>query len=105
MASTLQKMYLTQSTAKCNHLTPKAFEALQLLKSAYRNGHLAVDKEAHNHLLSLIGLTESDDDVLAGPEWKGKGSVQVPYLLEPEPNLLNLNIWSGDVPAVGSDRK
>ena len=39
-------------TAKRNCLTPEAFEALQLLKSAYRNGHLAADKDAHKHSLS-----------------------------------------------------
>ena len=42
----------TTGTAKCNHLTPEAFEALQLLKSAYHNGHLAADKDAHEHSLS-----------------------------------------------------
>ena len=31
----------TTGTAKCNHLKLEAFEALQLLKSAYRNGHIA----------------------------------------------------------------
>src|ERR1700678_281659 len=63
----------TTGTAKRNRLTPEAFKALQLLKSTYRKGHLAADKEAHKHSLSLIGLTESDNDVLAGPKWKGKG--------------------------------
>ena len=63
----------TTGTAKRNRLTPEAFEALQLLKSAYRKGHLAAEKEAHKHSLSLIGLTESDNDVPAGLKWKGKG--------------------------------
>jgi len=63
----------TTGTAKRNRLTPEAFEALQLLKSAYRNGHLAADKEAHEHSLSLINFTESDDNEPAGPKWKGKG--------------------------------
>ena len=62
----------TTSTAKRNCLTPKAFEALQLLKSTYRNGHLAADKEAQKHSLSLIDFSETDDDELAGPKWKGK---------------------------------
>jgi hypothetical protein len=62
-------------TAKRNRLTTEAFEALQLLKSAYRNGHLAADKEAHKRSLSFLDFTESDDDVpqAAGPKWKGKG--------------------------------
>ena len=63
----------TTGTAKCNCLTPKAFEALQLLKSAYCNGHLATDKEAQKHSLSLIDFSKTDDDELAGPKWKGKG--------------------------------
>ena len=42
----------TNGTAKRNCLTPEAFEALQLLKSAYRNGHLAADKDTHKHSLS-----------------------------------------------------
>ena len=42
----------TTGTAKRNHLTPEAFEALQLLKSAYRNVHLAADKDTHEHSLS-----------------------------------------------------
>ena len=63
----------TTGTVKRNRLKPEAFEALQLLKSAYRNGHLAADKEAHKHSLSVLDLIESDDDVPADPRWKGKG--------------------------------
>ena len=58
----------TTSTAKRNRLTPEAFEALQLLKSAYHNGHLATDKEAQKHSLSLIDFSETDDDEPAGPK-------------------------------------
>ena len=63
----------TTGTAKRNHLMPEAFKGLQLLKSAYRNGHFSADNEAHKHSLSLIGTELADDDVLAGPKWKGKG--------------------------------
>ena len=42
----------TTGTAKHNRLTPEAFEALQLLKSAYCNGHLVADKDTHEHSLS-----------------------------------------------------
>lgn len=64
----------TTSTAKRNHPKPEAFEALQLLKSAYCNRYLVADKEAHKLYLSIIDLdlTESDDDA---PKWKGKGHV------------------------------
>ena len=63
----------TTGTAKRNCLTPEAFEALQLLKSTYRNGHLAADKEAHKHSISIIDFTKSDEDVPADRNWKGKG--------------------------------
>lgn len=52
----------TTGTAKRNRLLPTTFEALQLLKSAYRNGHLAAEKEAHAHALTTfmdIELSES----------------------------------------------
>jgi hAT family C-terminal dimerisation region len=49
----------TTGTAKRNRLKPEVFEALQLLKSAYRNGHLSADNDANDHLHSSI---ESDDD-------------------------------------------
>ena len=51
---------LITGTAKCNRLKPTTFEALQLLKSAYCNGHLAADKAAHEHSLSIMDLIESD---------------------------------------------
>ena len=63
----------TTGTAKRNRLKPATFEALQLLKSAYCNRHLAADKAAHKHSLSIIDPIKSDDDVLAHPNWKGKG--------------------------------
>ena len=62
----------TTGTAKRNRLKPEAFEALQLLKCAYRNRHLAADKEAQKHYLDLV---ESDDDAPTDPKWKGKGRV------------------------------
>jgi hypothetical protein len=67
----------TTGTAKHNRLTPEAFQTLQLLKSAYRNGHhdLAANKEAHKHSLTFkdFNVLESDGDVLGDPKWKGKG--------------------------------
>ena len=41
-----------------NKLTPRIFEALQLLKSAYRNGHISATKDAGKHMDALI--TELD---------------------------------------------
>ena len=35
-----------------NSLSPSSFEALQLLKSAYRNGHITAAVDAANHLVS-----------------------------------------------------
>ena len=40
----------------------------------YLNGHFSADNdEAHKHSLSLIGTELADDNVPAGPKWKGKG--------------------------------
>jgi hypothetical protein len=55
----------TTGTAKCNRLKPDVFEALQLLKSAYHNGHLASDKEARKHSQSIVDLEELDGEVSA----------------------------------------
>src|SRR6266498_3683889 len=52
----------TRGTGKRNRLKPDVFEALQLLKCAYRNGHIAADKEAHRHVLSS-DIVESDDEL------------------------------------------
>ncbi len=52
----------TTGTAKRNRLKPDVFEALQLLKCAYHNGHIAADKEAHRHVLSS-DIVESDDEL------------------------------------------
>ena len=49
----------TTGTAKHNCLKPEAFEALQLLKSAYHNEHIAADKEAQKHSLSVLSLIDS----------------------------------------------
>ena len=73
MSARSMKNYKMWGTAKRNCLMPEAFEGLQLLKSAYRNGHFSADNEAHKHSLSLIGTELADDNVPAGPKWKGKG--------------------------------
>ncbi len=45
-------------TARRNRLSPKLFEALQLLKSAYRNGHITALHQASQHVDVLIALQE-----------------------------------------------
>ena len=54
------------ATQSCNQLSPVLFECLQLLKSAYRNGHLKAADEAVAHLNTLLDgfveLDSADDD-------------------------------------------
>jgi hypothetical protein len=47
------------STRRRNRLKPSTFEALQILKGAYRNGHIKalVDAEAH-----VAGVWDESDD-------------------------------------------
>ncbi|KAF8799818.1 hypothetical protein BYT27DRAFT_7119115, partial [Phlegmacium glaucopus] len=40
--------------ARCNRLSVEVFEALQILKSAYRNGHVAAVNQAAQHIDALI---------------------------------------------------
>jgi hypothetical protein len=48
-----------------NRLTPEVFEALQLLKSAYRNGHIKVAAEAAAiHVERHASSTDITDDGL-----------------------------------------
>ena len=45
-------------TAHHNCLSPKLFEALQMLKSAYHNGHIKASHQAAQHVDVLIALQE-----------------------------------------------
>jgi hAT family C-terminal dimerisation region len=45
-------------TARRNRLSPKLFEALQILKSAYCNGHITAPHQAAQHVDVLIALQE-----------------------------------------------
>jgi hypothetical protein len=45
-----------------NRLNANAFESLQLLKSAYRNGHISAADDATQHLDALIAALEDDID-------------------------------------------
>jgi hAT family C-terminal dimerisation region len=37
-----------------NRLSPATFEALQILKSAYRNSHISASQEAEGHIQSYL---------------------------------------------------
>jgi hAT family C-terminal dimerisation region len=52
-------------TKRRNRLNADAFESLQLLKSAYRNGHISAADDATQHLDALIAALEDevDDDM------------------------------------------
>jgi len=48
-----------------NRLAPDTFEALQILKSAYRNGHMSAPAEAENYyhkVMSVFGGEDRDAD-------------------------------------------
>jgi hypothetical protein len=54
------------SSARRSRLTTNIFESLQILKSAYRNGHIAVADQATKHVDALIAGLDgaSDDDII-----------------------------------------
>lgn len=41
-------------TKRRNRLSPAVFEALQILKGAYRNGHIQAAEQAKEHFESLV---------------------------------------------------
>ena len=49
-------------TARRNRLTMEVFEALQILKSAYRNSHIAAAEQAAHHFDALIASLDIVDD-------------------------------------------
>ena len=53
-------------TARRNRLTPQTFEALQILKGSYRNGHLSAAIQAELSVIpqwdGLEGILASNDD-------------------------------------------
>jgi hypothetical protein len=50
-----------------NRLAPDTFEALQILKSAYRNGHMSAPVEAENYYLSVMSVLRGEDSNIDGP--------------------------------------
>jgi len=63
----------TTGTAKCNRLNVKVFKSLQLLKSAYQNGHIGAHLEVEKHTIHLSDIFGTNGDVELGSSWKGKG--------------------------------
>ena len=49
-------------TSLRNHLTPAVFEALQILKSAYKNHHVSATQEAEVHIQSVLVMLESEEE-------------------------------------------
>ena len=47
-------------TPNRNSLSVTSFEALQILKSAYRNGHIAAVDDAAKHLVNFFDNSEAD---------------------------------------------
>ncbi|KAK7034322.1 HAT family dimerization domain-containing protein [Favolaschia claudopus] len=45
-----------------NRLAPEMFEALQLLKSAYRNGHISASEEARNRVVAALDLVAEEEE-------------------------------------------
>jgi len=50
-----------------NRLAPDTFEALQILKSAYRNGHLSASAEAEKYYDSIMSVLGGEDQTVDGP--------------------------------------
>ena len=56
------------NTKQHNQLAPDTFEVLQILKSAYRNGHMSAPAEAEKYyqtIMSVLGGEDHNADGLA----------------------------------------
>lgn len=51
-------------TKRRNRLKPEVFEALQLLKSGYRNGRISASEQAGKHLDALLQSFDYDNTAL-----------------------------------------
>jgi len=51
-------------TKRRSRLSPLVFEALQLLKSAYRNGHIKASEQAEGRIEGYLNGSEGADDDL-----------------------------------------
>ena len=63
---TFSNASLTDSKHR-NRLAPDTFEALQILKSAYRNGHLSASAEAEKYYDSIMSVLGGEDQTVDGP--------------------------------------
>jgi len=45
-----------------NRLNREIFESLQLLKSAYRNGHISMASDAKHHIDALIASFDNEEE-------------------------------------------
>ncbi len=54
-------------TKQCNWLAPDTFEALQILKSTYRNGHMSALAEAEKYYLTVMSVLRGEDHNTDGP--------------------------------------
>ena len=50
-----------------NWLAPDTFEALQILKSVYHNGHMSAPAEAENYYDSIMSVLGGEDQSVDGP--------------------------------------
>ncbi len=57
---------LTDSKQR-NRLAPDTFEALQILKSTYRNGHMSAPVEAENYYHKVMSVLGGEDHNVDGP--------------------------------------
>lgn len=54
-------------TKQRNRLAPDTFKALQLLKSAYRNGHMSASAEAQEYYRTVMSVLGDEDHSVDGP--------------------------------------
>jgi hypothetical protein len=57
-----------------NRLNGAAFESLQLLKSAYRNGHISAASDAKQHVDALIASFDDREDGEEEADYDGEAS-------------------------------
>lgn len=50
------------TTQRRNRLAPEMFEALQILKSAYRNGHIGAADEATKRMISYFDAPDEESE-------------------------------------------
>ena len=59
-------LFLFIDTKQRNRLSPDTFEALQILKSAYRNGHISATAEADKYYQTIINTLGGEEDASEG---------------------------------------